>query len=126
MVFIAFILNLPYTIIGLVLALLSLPRSIDVHTKPFALIIHVRSFWWLDWVPSHKGVRATTAGNVALSGPKLLKNDLEHELIHIEQSNREPLIHPFLYFWESFRHGYRKNKYEVEAYEKAGNVYLEK
>ena len=125
MSFIAFILNLPWTMLGFTAATVSVPRSMSVHNKPFALIIRVRGFWWLDWMAGRKGLRATTVGNVVLLGPRLLDKDLEHELVHIEQSNREPFIHPFLYFWESFRHGYRQNKYEVEAYKRAGNKYVE-
>jgi ASC-1-like (ASCH) protein len=63
-------------------------------------------------------------GNIVLMGPKLLANDLEHELVHVAQSMREPLIHPFLYQIENARKGYRKNKYEMEAYTKAGNAYV--
>ncbi|MGZ5220375.1 MAG: DUF4157 domain-containing protein [Chitinophagaceae bacterium] len=39
-----------------------------------------------------------------------------HELKHIEQFRRHgflPFI--FLYLWESIRHGYTNNKYEIEA-----------
>jgi hypothetical protein len=52
-----------------------------------------------------------TLGSVTLFGPKLLNNDLEHELVHIKQHKREPLIHPILNFIETLRHGYRQNKY---------------
>ena len=67
--------------------------------------------------------RAMAIGHVVLMGPKTLDRDLEHELIHIEQLARAPLVHPFLYWLEFLRHGYRKNKYEEEAYAKAGNIY---
>ncbi len=65
-------------------------------------------------------------GNMVLISPNALDNDLEHELVHVAQSMREPLIHPFLYQLETARNGYRKNKYEMEAYGKAGNVYVHK
>jgi len=117
---------MPYTIIGILAAIISWPQSIRLVTKPIALIINVKSLWWYKWLPKKKGVRATTIGHVALMGPKLEKNDLEHELIHVEQSSRLPIIFPFLYYWESIRKGYMNNKFEIEAYQKAGNVYLEK
>ena len=67
-----------------------------------------------------------TIGNIILLTPKILDRDLEHELIHIEQYNRSPFVHPFLYWWELLKHGYRKNKYEQEAYEKSESVYIER
>jgi len=123
---IVFVLNLPWTILGILLALLSAPRNVRFHRKPFALIFSVRSFWWQAWLPGYKGVRAASIGTVILLGPKLLPQDLEHELIHVEQYQREPFIHVFLFVYQSLRYGYRKNKYEVEAYKRAGNQYVEK
>ena len=73
-----------------------------------------------------KGVRAMAMGNVILLGPNILDKDLEHELVHIKQYQREPFIHPLLYAIELLRFGYKNNKYEQEAYGRAGNVYLEK
>ena len=58
-----------------------------------------------------------------LLGPHLEPGDIEHELVHVEQYYREPFIHPFLYVCQSMKYGYRNNKYEIEAYERAGNVY---
>ena len=44
------------------------------------------------------------------------KSWLLHELKHIEQFRRHGFIRfIFLYVWESIRHGYTNNKYEVEA-----------
>ena len=65
-------------------------------------------------------------GNVVMFSPKILPNDLEHELVHVEQAMKAPLIHPFLYWLETARKGYRHNKYEEEAYDRAGNIYIEK
>lgn len=70
-----------------------------------------------------KKARATAFGHVVLLGPNLEDKDLEHELIHVEQFEREPLIHPILYSVERMRKGYRNNKYEDQAYTRAGNVY---
>ncbi len=119
---IGFILNIPYTFIGLFVALISGPISkIRFTNHPYALIIHVKSFWWAKGYL--RGARAMTIGHTVLLGPDLEKKDLEHELIHVEQYQRVPVIHPFLYYLELIRKGYRNNKYEVEAYKKAGNVY---
>jgi len=89
------------------------------------MVVTVRSFWWQGWLKSRRGVRAMSVGSVVLLGGNLLENDLEHELVHIEQSFREPFIHPVLYLYQSLRYGYRKNKYEIEAYKRAGNKYIE-
>lgn len=68
-------------------------------------------------------VRAITNGHIIQLGPLEQLKDLEHELVHVERSIREPLIHSILYMLESRRNGYRKNKYEDEAYERAKNKY---
>jgi hypothetical protein len=119
----AFILNLPWTIAGLLCAVISIPYRIRFRAKPTAIIFNVRSYWWYSWLPGKRGVRACAIGHVVLLGPMEMTNDLEHELIHVEQAEREPLVRPLLYFLETMRHGYRRNKYEDEAYRRAGNVY---
>src|SRR5438105_7362494 len=40
----------------------------------------------------------------------VLKNDYEHEIIHVRQHEKFLLIYPFLYFYERLRHGYRDRK----------------
>ncbi len=72
-----------------------------------------------------KGARAAAMGHVVLLSPLTEDKDLEHELVHVDQYQRLPFIQPFLYYFELLRKGYRNNKYEVEAYEKAGNIYKE-
>lgn len=62
-------------------------------------------------------------GNAILLGPKEMEKDLEHELVHVEQFERKPFIHFFLYYIEMIKKGYRNNKYEVEAYDRAGNLF---
>lgn len=49
--------------------------------------------------------------------------DLKHEIIHVEQFMRYPFISGFLLLIETIRHGPYppRNKYEKEAYERAGN-----
>ena len=70
-----------------------------------------------------RGVRAANIGQVILLGPKLDPKDLKHELIHVEQYMRYPFIYPFLYYYELFKKGYRNNRFEDEAYRRAGNFY---
>ncbi|MEK7135093.1 MAG: hypothetical protein AAB780_00100 [Patescibacteria group bacterium] len=117
----ALLLNLPYSLVGLVLAAISLPVSMETRSIPPSLIIKVKNFWWA--FAYFKNARAMAIGNVVLLSPKTEVGDLEHELVHVEQHQRAPLIQPFLYSWELFKNGYRNNKYEKEAYERAGNTY---
>ncbi len=110
---ISFVLNLPYTIIGLLCALLSMPTGLRFITKPFALVFNVKSFWWQSMFI--KGVRASTFGSVIMLGPKLKAGDLQHEHIHVKQYNAMPIVFPILYSFELLLNGYKNNKYEIEA-----------
>ncbi len=122
---ISFILNLPYTLVGILMGILSVPNGFEIKRQvSYALILHVRSFWWA--VGYMKGTRAATIGHTVLIGVQSQTGDLEHELVHVEQNHRRPLIQPILYYIELFRKGYRNNKYEEEAYRVAGNVYRDK
>jgi hypothetical protein len=123
---ISFLINIPWTIIGLLSAVPSIPRKLAINNTPLAIVVYVRSLWWRSWMPSKKGIRGFAVGQVVLLGPLEQEKDLEHELIHVEQSIRKPFIHPFLYALESFRHGNRDNKYEQEAYSKTNSEYKTK
>jgi hypothetical protein len=123
---IALFLNLPWTLVGIVASILSLPRKVIVFNNPKALIFYVKGFWWYFWHPKRKYIRGMAIGNVVLLGPLEMKNDLEHELVHVKQFDKEPFIHPFLYEYQNWKFGYKNNKYEKEAYESTGSVYVEK
>lgn len=118
---IGFILNIPYTLAGLIMGLISIPKNISFRTNPYSFVMNVKKFWWT--VGYMKNARAMAMGHVVLLGPNLDDKDLEHELVHVEQHQRMPLIQPILYYLELIRKGYRNNKYEDEAYRKAGNIY---
>lgn len=120
----AFILNLPWTIILLLAVVISLPRGLSLRFTPLAIIINVHSFWYYQYIPSQKGVQAMTLGDVILLGPRLLDNDLRHELVHISQYEKAPFIHPLLSFVETLRYGYVHNKYEVQAYSISNSTFL--
>lgn len=113
----AFVLNLPWSLLCFVAGLSALPTRMTITRKPFALVLYCHRLWW----NSH--ARASATGNVVLVTPKTRHGDLEHELVHVEQYTREPFIHPFLYMYQNWQYGYRHNKYEVEAYTRAGNDY---
>lgn len=111
---ISIFLNFPYTLLGIISALVTLSYSVKIHKNPFAIVFRTNHCWWgIGW---YKYMRACTIGNVILLTQKELKNDFEHELVHIRQQERYPFIFWFMYLWETFRKGYKNNKYEVEAY----------
>lgn len=116
---VVFILNIPWTLFALFLSAISLPMATRIMSD--AVVVRVKSFWWHP----AKGIRALTLGNVIMLGTKLQPHDLEHEYVHIEQHMREPFIHPFLAFIEIRKNGFRHSKYEKEAYERAGNKFVE-
>ncbi len=117
----AYLLNLPLTLIGVLVALLLIPERFSLNKKPLALIINVKrdsfGFGYL------KGWRGMTVGHTVILNPRVEEKDLEHELVHVEQQIRQPFIQPILYALELRRSGYRNNKYEVEAYRRSGNRY---
>ncbi|MBP6888632.1 MAG: hypothetical protein KBC21_02900 [Candidatus Pacebacteria bacterium] len=118
---ISFILNTPYTLVGLLLGIISTPHKFSFVKKPYAFVIEVKNLWWLFGYM--KGGRALVVGHVVMLGPNIEEKDLEHELVHVEQYARAPIVHPFLYYVELFRKGYKNNKYEIEAYSSTGSVY---
>ena len=119
---ISFILTLPFTLIGILVAIISGPINVRLNKKPRAVIIDIKKFWWGFGYMKYS--RAMTIGSAVLLGPKLLKNDLEHELIHVKQQQKYLFLFPFLYYLELFKKGYRKNKFEDEAYKLSNSTYL--
>lgn len=118
---ILFILNLPFSLIGIVPMVLSGPYSLKLHKNPIALVVKVKKFWWVFGYM--KNARAMTIGYIVLLSPKELKNDLEHEIIHVQQYEKYPVIYPFLYLYELLKNGYRMNRFEDEAYTLSKSVY---
>lgn len=118
---IGFILNIPYTVVGLIMGLASIPTGVKFRKNPYAFVLNVKKFWWAFGYM--KNARAMALGHVVILGPNLEDKDLDHELVHVEQYQRMPLIQPILYYIELLRKGYRNNKYEDEAYRRAGNIY---
>ncbi|MBI2326716.1 hypothetical protein HYU92_00180 [Candidatus Curtissbacteria bacterium] len=118
---IALVFNLPFTLIGIISAIFSLPYQIRIVKNPLSLVIKVRKFWWVFGYM--KNARAMTIGYIVLLGPRLLRNDLEHEFIHVKQFQKYPLIFPLLYFYELLKNGPRKNRFEDEAYTLSRSIY---
>ena len=121
----AWILNLPWTLLALFAVVASLPKRVLFHSADSVFIFHVRNFWWYSWLPNRRRVRGMTIGNVIMLGSNVLDKDLEHELVHVKQFQKIPFLFPFFYLFELLMKGYRNNRYEQEAYEKAGNTYID-
>ena len=117
----SFLLNLPYTIVGILFALGLFPKRISWDKKHWAIILKVRSNW--IGFGYFKRWRGMAIGHTVILNPREEDKDLEHELIHVEQFSRYPLIFPLLNFFELLKKGYRNNKFEDEAYTRAGNTY---
>ncbi len=111
---VSFIFNLPYTVVGLLMACISWPTSVHLRHQPIAVVLTVKRFWWaFGWLHT---ARAFTIGHTVLLGPAARSGDLAHELVHVGQYARLPLVFPCLYYIELFKKGYRYNKYESEAF----------
>lgn len=77
------------------------------------------------WIPTIGGrlsgmrapAAAVTLGSTIVVHPDVHLDDrlLKHELAHVRQWRRRPLLFPILYVTQHLRHGYRNNPYEVEA-----------
>ena len=74
MTIVAYILNLPWTLLGILASIISIP--INLSFKSRAIVINVKSFWWYAWIPGMRGVRGMAIGNVALLSPRVILNDL--------------------------------------------------
>jgi hypothetical protein len=121
---ICYVLNLPWTLVGLFLALISIPKRVRFIDD--AIVFNIRSFWWsnLVWYMKGNRVRGITNGNIISLGPLEEEHDLHHELIHVGQYMRYPFVYPFLYAVEVMKHGSSpKNRFEEEAYRVSKSVY---
>lgn len=118
---ISFVLNLPYTLIGLLIAVFSGIKNIRFSLHLYSFVVKIRSFWWVFGYMNN--ARAMTIGHVVLLGPKEETNDLEHELVHVKQYSTYPIIFPLLYYFELLLKGYKNNRFEIEAYSLSKSVY---
>jgi len=117
------ILNIPWSTLGLLASIISIPIGFSINHTPKALVVEVKTFAWYERLFKKKRVRGMAIGNIVLLGRNKQDKDLEHELVHVEQAMKSPLIFPLLYFYEQSKNEYKGNKYEVEAYNKSGNEY---
>ncbi|MDB5245204.1 MAG: hypothetical protein JWN90_309 [Parcubacteria group bacterium] len=118
----AFILNLPYTFVGIITALVLFPKKVTFNKENSALVFYVKGEY--VFFTYMKGWRGMALGNVVIPNPREFPNDLEHELIHLEQYRRYPLIMFWMNLLELLRKGYKNNRFEIEAYARSNSLYV--
>lgn len=112
---IIFILNFPWSLLGLFCGLLSLPQGIRMDKVQFVMVMNVKRLWIND-IFLRRRVRGFTLGNTVLLSDAFDNKTYNHEIVHVKQFIKMPLIFPLFYLAESIKNGYQDNKYEVEAY----------
>lgn len=110
--------TLPQNLVGLVVSLGTFGGTRHVGPGTFVLYENARGLG--AFIPGRAGHTAITFGNVSFSRKSCTQFSTLywHEQTHHLQSIDEGWKWAFRYFGESRRHGYRKNRYEVEAYER--------
>lgn len=113
--FLALILNLPWSIVGIIFTLVSLPIGINNFNFNFVtLLINVKRVWLIE-IFYGKRIKGVTLGNIILLSNIADEATIKHELVHSKQYINNPFIFIILYFIELIKHGYQENIYEIEA-----------
>ncbi len=121
LVLLCFFLNIFWSLLGILIAIFHMPYSIRYNLEYHAIIIRVKNTWILDMMPGYRHWRWITMWNVVVLNHREEYWDELHECIHVEQFMRYPGILPLLYQIETWKHWYRKNRFEDEAFTRAGN-----
>jgi len=111
---ILFLLNLPWTTLGILVGAVSLPANVKINRTPTVIVVYVKRLW-LNEIFLRRRVWGFTLGNTVLLDKQADGSVYNHELVHIRQFERLPLVFPLLYCVECVRKGYRRNEYEEEA-----------
>lgn len=93
-----YILNLPWTLIGFLVGLLSVPERINLRSG-WTILIKVKNLWLCE-IFMGRMVGGVTIGNTILLSKFSEVSTLEHEKVHVKQYERFPSIFPFLYIYE--------------------------
>src|SRR3989338_1675608 len=114
---IVFILNFPWSLLGLFYGLLLFPASIKMDKAELVIIVKVKRLW-VNEIFLRRRCRGFTLGNTVLLSDVANSNTYGHEVVHVEQFTKMPLLFPLFYLVESMKNGYQTNKYEKEAYQR--------
>lgn len=113
--YIKYLLNLPWTLLGLCNVIFCVPYKVEFRKD--AIVFRTLHLGLLQiYAPKGKGY---SLGNMVVVRRNASEKILHHELIHVEQHMRYPFICAFLYHYELLRLGYFNNKFEVEAYDRS-------
>ena len=118
---IAFILNFPWSLLGLLCGLLSLPRNTKASKPQFVLVVNVKRLW-INEIFLRRRVKGFTLGNTVLLSDMADTSTYDHELIHVGQFMKAPFIFPLLYCFKSIKNGYQCNQYEKEACQQSNKL----
>lgn len=110
----SFILNIGWSLLGFVVAIISLPIKIKFEPVAKISVIEVKRLW-IGEIFLQRRIRGMAFGRIILLSEAKNEFTFAHELIHVRQYDRMPLIFPFLYCLETARVGYEKNRFEEEA-----------
>jgi hypothetical protein len=111
---ISFILNLIWSLLGLAVAIISLPTKIGFESIAEVLVTETERLW-IGEIFLRRKIKGMTFGNLVLLSKAKDELTLKHELAHVRQYNKMPFIFPFLYCFEVMRSGYERNKYDEAA-----------
>ncbi|MEK7138022.1 MAG: hypothetical protein AAB787_00795 [Patescibacteria group bacterium] len=109
-----FLLNIPWTFLGFFIALISLPQNFKFNHQNLVIVAKVKWLWLSSFLIGRK-VRGLTLGNVIMLSNAAIDKTLNHEMTHIKQFQRFPLIFPLLYCLDFAKNGYQANKFEIET-----------
>jgi hypothetical protein len=116
-----FFINLPWTMLGTLNAILSIPLSLEFVFDRLAIILWVNNIRFVS-----ENVAGWTCGHIILLKTRVRTYDPQivyelklHELTHVDQFDRFWGAFPIFYAAEYLRKGYENNRFEVEARENA-------
>ena len=78
------------------------------------LLIFVKRLWVTE-IFLKRRTYGLVLGNIIILSQYADEKTLIHEVKHVEQFRKMPLIFPVLYLYENYKSGYENNRFEIEA-----------
>jgi len=116
---ILFLLNLPWTLLGILVGIVCFPVNIRANKRPIVIVVYVQRLW-LNEIFLRRRARGFTLGNTVLLDRRTDSTTYDHEMVHIRQFEKWPLVFPLLYCIQCAGKGYKRDKYEEEARKVSG------
>ena len=108
-----FVANILWTIFGFLAGLICIIYKIKFDKRGFLLIFVKRL--WITEIFLRRRTYGLVLGNIIILSQYANEKTLTHEIKHVEQFRKMPLIFPLLYLYENYKYGYVNNKFEIEA-----------